>query len=78
MKLTASLLAITAVEADAIRAAAEEFNQNVALFDIQAGDIKDKHLPNLTAGDVGLLTASQKQKESLITSTRGLRAGAGD
>lgn len=69
LRALAVQMGISDGEADAIRAAAEEFNQNVALFDAQAGDIKDKHLPNLTPGDVGQLTALQKQKESLIIST---------
>jgi hypothetical protein len=62
-------MGIAAGDADAIRAVAEEFSQNVALFDEQAGAIKDKHLPNLTPEDANQLTDLQKQKEALITST---------
>ncbi len=69
LRALADKMGITVEEASAIRAAAEEFSQSVAALDVQAAEIKEKHLPNLTPGDASQLTGLQKQKEALITST---------
>ncbi|MCA1620031.1 MAG: hypothetical protein LC795_12110 [Acidobacteria bacterium] len=69
LRALAGNMGVTAEQADAMRAVAEEFSQTVAPLDARAAVIKEKHLPYLTPDDARQLTGLQKQKEALIAST---------
>jgi hypothetical protein len=69
LQALAAELELSEAETNLLREFAEKYNERVVALDRRAETIKDKHLSNLDAQDVEQLSALQKQKEAIVTST---------